>query len=208
MPVLLGERKRHQQERLWATVALALGLAVLAGLLVMRYGRETSATTSTTAPAAARRPDGRAEISGRPRNGSDASQPARTAEPSAAQPASDTLTDVEAVLAAPDPGAVDGRKAEFASVTVRRILSDRAFTIGEQAGRELVVLLDGRLDAKMAEDQARVKPGMRLRMAGRVERPPSPDVAQERYGGLSVRESAALRGQTAYMHAEALGAVR
>jgi len=216
MPVLLGEGRRHRQERIWAVVALALGLGGLAGLLVMRYGRPAE----VPAAAAARRGDGKAEVAGRPRAGGDqAPAPATDGKAAAGPPAEPTaepgrpaggpdgrVTDLAAVLV--DPEAAAGRPAELSSVLVRRVVSDRAFTVGDGSDQELLVLLDPRVEAKMADANVGLKPGMRLRLAGRFDRPPAPDVAQERYRGLSVQEAAAMRGQKTFLHAEAIGAVK
>lgn len=188
MPLLLGASRRHARERVWAMVALALGLAAFAGLIVSRLGGNASTSREST-NTRTEEPARRAEPSRR-------EEPAR---PAAKEDPPGEVSDVPALLAA-DPESVAGRQIELTEVAIEKMISKRAFTVDDG----LLVMLDDRIADQLAERKATLEPGIQLRIRGRLWPAPAPDVAQERYKGLSVAESAAMRAQRVYLHAEAL----
>lgn len=116
----------------------------------------------------------------------------------------DRLTDAGAFFTASDRMSLRGRGIDLSNVEVQRVVSDRGFTVGPRKGQELFVLLDDRLNEGSADKRLRIKPGQRLAIGGTFMDPPSAETKQERYRGLSTKESGELRAQDIYLHAETI----
>lgn len=118
--------------------------------------------------------------------------------------------DLGAILEA-DPRTLHGRRAELQGALVRRVLGDRSFTVGA-AGvtgeRELLVLLDIKLDAGDMEGRVRVLPGQRLDLQGLLEPVPVAPRPMAKDDGLGPAEAAFLARQPLYLLARGLRPAR
>jgi hypothetical protein len=118
------------------------------------------------------------------------------------------LADLGVYFAAPDRLSMAGKGIDLASVEVRRVISDRGFTVGPSKDQELFVMLDDRLNEGSNERRVSIKPGQRLAIGGTLMTPPSAETKEERYRGLSAEEGRELNAQQVYLHAESVSAVR
>lgn len=194
----------------WAWFLLALLLLALVALGLSRCGAERAGLNSGTNQSAAGAGNRNGATSGSAA-GSNASTPVATNTSSAggtAGNASGAVTDISAYLSASDKGSLAGRGADFGSVMVQRVLSDRAFTVGPSRDQELFVMLDNSLNEGAAEKQVQIKEGQRLTLAGTFEKPPTAETAQERYRGLSASEAAEMKAREIYVHANRVAGAR
>jgi hypothetical protein len=120
-----------------------------------------------------------------------------------ANDAGGSITDVATVAGATDRKAMVNRAVDLTSAEVVRVVSDRGFTVGS-GGNELFVMLDDKLNDGGAEKSVAVKQGQRVKLTGTLMEPPTAETKEERYRGLSEKESSELRAHDVYLHATAI----
>lgn len=124
-----------------------------------------------------------------------------TAKPAQASVPGVPLSDVNALTAAADPMALAGQRAKLTNVTVRRVISDRAFFIGPSDTQEMLVLLDKGMDAGTSgAAKVTITAGQPVSLVGIIEKLPTPEALSQTYA-LSGDNLTALASQKAYLHA-------
>ena len=124
-----------------------------------------------------------------------------TAKPAQASVPGVPLSDVAKITAAADPLALAGQRAKLTNVTVRRVISDRAFFIGPSDTQEMLVLLDKGMDAGTSGTaKVTITAGQPVSLVGVIEKLPTPEALSQTYA-LSGDNLTALASQKAYLHA-------
>lgn len=160
----------------WAYV---LGLVVLLALIVLLMRG-----CGTTTTGALDKPDGPARIS---------AQGVGTAT-------GERVTDVNVFGSAVDKKSLEGRDVELQNVSVKRVLSDRVFTV--TAGTdEMFVMLDNRLNTGAAEEAIQTRPGQMVNLSGNFQGVPDEQTKEELGRGLNQQEYQQMKGQQIYLHA-------
>jgi hypothetical protein len=114
----------------------------------------------------------------------------------------DALT-LDGVLASDNRAGMAGQNVQVTSATVLDVISDRAFWVGDAAGRQIMVVLDSGRIAPPGERGYDFRSGQTISFFGTVERLPSWEEAQERWNldpGLRDRVGA----QDVYLRAHQL----
>ena len=124
-----------------------------------------------------------------------------TAKPAQASKPGVPLSDVNTITAAADPLALAGQRAKLTNVTVRRVITDRAFFIGPSDSQQMLVLLDKGLDAGTSgAAKVTITQGQPVSLVGVIEKLPTPEALSQTYA-LTGANLTALASQKAYLHA-------
>ncbi len=124
-----------------------------------------------------------------------------TAKPAQASKPGVPLSDVNTLTAAADPLALAGQRAKLTNVTVRRVITDRAFFIGPSDSQQMLVLLDKGLDAGTSNAaKVTITAGQPVSLVGVIEKLPTPEALSQTYA-LSGENLTSLASQKAYLHA-------
>jgi hypothetical protein len=119
------------------------------------------------------------------------------------------IKDVDEFGSADDKSALVGRGFFVNDVRVRRVLSDKVFTVKSGSG-EMFVMLDENLDSGGGkEQQIRMRRGQRVNLGGEFRNIPTGEIGEEnKEGGLSKKEYAKMKGQQVYLHANSVSDAR
>ncbi len=183
----------------WAWLLLALLLGALLWLLVALFNDDDraevgSAPTAVPTPLAAGVPAATAT----PTPG--ANQTPTAAGPPAA--AGGPITDMMAILNAPNEPSLVGRQVQLAGVRVQSVPGDVTFWVGPNDSQQLFVVLGKEeQSAGQVEGQVDVNPGQTVTITGVIKQLPGLQEAQQRWG-LSAANSAALQHHQLYVQAE------
>ncbi len=124
-----------------------------------------------------------------------------TARPGQASVPGVPLSDVNALTSAADPLALAGQRAKLTNVTVRRVITSRAFFIGPSDTQEMLVLLDKGMDAGTSDAaKVTITAGQPVSLVGVIEKLPTPESLSQTYA-LDGKNLEALASQKAYLHA-------
>ena len=111
------------------------------------------------------------------------------------------ITDTSFFAGVNDKMSLVGRDANFSSVRVGRVLSDRVFTVASGAG-EMFVMLDESLDSSGGkESQIKIRPGQNLNLSGNFRAVPNAETRDEQNRDLDKSEYAQMKDQKIYLNA-------
>jgi len=203
----------------WIVVLLLLAAAVAVYFLVIKKDspRETVAvvTTSQDASGSAVMASDAAMAGGSAMMNNDAASPADAARmASSAMMGNDTMggaamddpfSDMTPVYGAKDRSIYVGHGVDVGRVTVKRLISDRVFTVTVGDG-ELYVMLDESLDRGAAEQAVQIKAGQELSLGGKIASAPNAATVDERMRGLSADDAKGMRDQGVYLQITRIGA--
>lgn len=129
--------------------------------------------------------------------------PATPAVPDEATPAAATepLTDIDLIIAAPDQATFVGDEVQLQTVQVQRVVGDVAFWVGpEEQDQQLLVILDEvPTPGTPTEGRYDINPGQTITIFGDVHRFPGVQEAQQQW---NVTDDALLADQEIYLEAE------
>lgn len=109
------------------------------------------------------------------------------------------LTDMAAIVDAPQRMALVGRLADLTALPVQRVISERAFWVGETPGDRMLAVLDPAFVAGSQDGRVVVRTGNLLSLGGQIESLPSTTQLQRQWG-LTPEEAQTLQGQEVYLH--------
>lgn len=92
-----------------------------------------------------------------------------------------------------------GRGVKLEGVPVESVIGDLVFWVGKDPSERTLVVLDPVIDEP--ESRTVIKPGMRVTLAGTVERTPSKEEAPRLWKMVSRKEADALPGHPVFIHA-------
>jgi hypothetical protein len=119
----------------------------------------------------------------------------------AANSGASAITDTSYFAGVNDKQTLVGRTAEFDEARVRRVVSDRVFTV-RSGGGEMYVLLDEGLDSGGGSEQkVKIRPGQKLNLSGEFRQVPTEETNAEREKDLSGRDFERMKNQKVYLHA-------
>ena len=121
-----------------------------------------------------------------------------------ADAAGEPMTDMAAIIDAPDQPALAGHQAQLEDVTVLSVTGDQAFWVGPSEDRRLLVILDeASTSGGATEGRYDVNPGQTLTISGEIRQMPPMEEARQQWN-LSDAASAELGTQQIYLHANQL----
>jgi hypothetical protein len=110
------------------------------------------------------------------------------------------VTDVGIYGSTKDKLSLAGRRIDLRNVKVKRVLSDRVFTV-TSGNSEMFAMLDENLDpAGSKKKQTRMRAGQTVNLGGTFQRIPSEQIKDARRRDLNARQYAQMKGQRIYLH--------